>query len=416
TFELSEPGLRLDSTRLKSGYYKFLINTNLNWGEASVEISIPNIVNFFTNDPLGFIININNPNGNDITIDTLINMEEYSLVFESTSGGQGAIVINANIGIVTDDNLNNSPYYVNIENSFEELEFTSLFGYVGYQERPMQDTIVLDVFANNIGGNFVFAENSIRFDITSINSFGMPVTMDIVECRAVREGSDPASVDIYLFGEGNPNEIEIDYPDLTQVGESVVTEISSNNSNIAEAMNISPDKIIFDIWGLLNPDEDSTLANFVLDTSMISATVNIELDLFGRVNNFKVADTIDFDIGDTDDINSILFVVDVDNGFPLNALLQLEFVDSLYNVVHVLFPYEEQLMVAAPVGSPPEYRVTEPVRKLSQIEINEEAMENVFMARHIIFYATLSTDDGDVKIYSDYSIDFKLGVKAEISY
>ncbi|RLD51958.1 MAG: hypothetical protein DRJ05_17900, partial [Bacteroidetes bacterium] len=33
-FELSEPGLRLDSTRLKSGYYKFLINTNLNWGEA----------------------------------------------------------------------------------------------------------------------------------------------------------------------------------------------------------------------------------------------------------------------------------------------------------------------------------------------------------------------------------------------
>ncbi len=416
TFELSEPGLRIDSTRLKSGHYRFSFKTDLNWSEASVQVTLPNIVNFFTNDPLGFIVDIGNPNGMDITIDTLINMEDYSLVFEQSTAGQGAIIINAVVSIVTDDNNNNSPYFVNIENGFEDLEFVSLFGYVGFQERPMQDTIVLDVFSNNIGGNFVFADNSIRFDITAINSFGMPVTLDIVECKAVREGDDPASVDIYLFGEGNPNEIDINYPDIYQVGESVITEISSENSNIAEAMNISPDKIIFDIWGLLNPDADSTLTNFLLDTSMISAFIQVELDLFGAVNNFKVADTLELDLGETEEIKSLLFVVDIENGFPLNTFMQLEFVDSLYNVVHTLFPSDEQIMMAAPVGPAPGYRVAQPVRKLTQFEINEEAMQNVFMAKQIIFYATLSTSDEFVKIYSDYSLDLKLGVKAEIGF
>ena len=56
------------------------------------------------------------------------------------------------------------------------------------------------------------------------------------------------------------------------------------------------------------------------------------------------------------------------------------------------------------------------VEKLTQIVINEDELDNIFKAKQILFKATLSTNGGLVKIYSDYIIGLKLGVKAEISY
>jgi len=416
TFELSEPGLRLDSTTLKEGIYKFRLKTNLNRDNADVNVSIPNIVHHITYEPIQFTVDIDNPDGNELVFDTLINLEAYTLHFEHSFDTANVVYINTVFVGETDDNPNNSPYFVELENRFEDLDFVDLFGYVGYHEKELQDTIVLNIFSINEGGHFEFGPGSVRFDVTSFNSLGMPITLDIRKCRAFHGGSEPDSVDIHIFGEGNPSEVEIDFPGLNQVGETVITEVNTEEANINEALEISPDKLVLDVLAKLNPDADSTVSNFVLDSSELRAEVKIELDLFGAVHGFKVADTLEFNLENTNEINALLFVIDIENGFPLNAKVQLDFIDSVNNIVHSLLPPDEQLMDAAPVSSPPEYKVIEPTKKLTQVVINTDNLEKVFNAKKMVFVATLSTSDGLVKIYSDYNIGLKLGAKAEISY
>jgi len=178
-----------------------------------------------------------------LVFDTLINLEAYTLHFEHSFDTANVVYINTVFVGTTDNNPNNSPYYVELENRFEDLDFVDLFGYVGYHEKELQDTIVLNIFSINEEGYFEFGPGSVRFDVTAYNSLGMPITLDIRKCRAFHGGSDPDSVDIHIFGEGNPSEVEIDYPNLNQVGETVITEINTEQANINEALEISPDKL-----------------------------------------------------------------------------------------------------------------------------------------------------------------------------
>ena len=179
TFELSEPGLRLDSTKLKSGDYKITLKTNLNRNDADVNITIPNIINNITHNPIQFTVDLDNPSGNELVFDTLIKLVDHTLHFEHSFDTANVIYINTEIIAVTDNNPNNSPYYVILENRFEALEFSNLFGYVGYHEEELQDTIVLNIFSINEEGYFEFGPGSIRFDVTAYNSLGMPVILDI---------------------------------------------------------------------------------------------------------------------------------------------------------------------------------------------------------------------------------------------
>ena len=416
-FELSEPGQKIDSAILKTGMYSFTVRTDINKNVAIVDFTIPNIINTATDDTLKFTFDLSYQQGiNEIVRDTVIDLSNYTLVFENTLGQTNELYINALITFESDNNPNNSPYYISLENELKDMEFSRFFGYLGCQVIEMQDTVNLNIFSINEEGFFSFGEGSVNFQIDILNSFGLPVMLDIITFRAYHVGSNPDSIDIFIFGEGNPSIIELNYPNLNQVGENILTQVNTENSNIHEALEISPGKIFVDIDGHLNPDEDSTLTNFVLDTSGIKVDISFELELFGAVNGFKIADTVDFHLGDIEEIKSLLFVVDVANGFPVNAIIQFNFVDSVYNVVHSLLPPEEQLIMAAPVSSPPEYRVLYPAEKITNIVLNDEELRAISEAKEIIINATLSTTNGQlVKIYSDYNIVLKLGAKVCIS-
>ena len=78
---------------------------------------------------------------------------------------------------------------------------------------------------------------------------------------------------------------------------------------------------------------------------------------------------------------------------------------------------ERPLMVAAGVGSPPEYRVVSPTITLTEIELPEEDLEELEKATKNIGYSHVSTEEGqEVKIYADYEILLRLGAKVGIYY
>lgn len=416
--EADEPGVKIDSAILKSGSYTLSLTTDLNKQFTSVHVTLPGLINQSTGNQVEFDFDMSNPNGYDsISRDTTIQLEGHTLRFNNASGHANELIVNAVVSTTNDNQPNLSPYFLELRNTYSSLSFQRCFGYIGHQVINFKDTIEMDFFDVNEEGNFTFGPGSVNLKIGLQNSFGLPVLLDILKFRAYHFGDVTDSVDIYIFGEGNPSQFTINYPGLEQIGAYSFTEVNTENSNISEAIQISPNKMYLDIDGHLNPDSDSTLYNFILDTSAILTDVTVEMSLFGGISGFKIADTVEFNLGQIEEISSLLLVVDASNGYPIEARLQLDFVDSVYHVLHSLLPPDEQLISAAPVGSAPEYRVTGPVQKITNIVLNDDQIQLVQSATKIIINAILSSTDGQlVKIYSNYKIDLLIGAKVGINY
>ncbi|MEZ5196059.1 MAG: hypothetical protein R2764_06560 [Bacteroidales bacterium] len=416
--ELDEPGLRIDSSIMKNGVYRFTLSTNLNKSDARVDVIVPNIVYAGTQEPLQFGFDLYYGKGiKEIVKDTLIDLIGYSMKFEDSQEALNELLIYTTVTVVEDGSNNLSPYFLTLNNSFEDLLYSRLFGYVGQEILELQDTVMINIFAINEDGYFSFGPESVGLELEIMNSFGLPVLIDIERFQACRGGSNPDSVDIYIFGEGNPSVIDLNYPTINNIGGEALTQVISTTSNINEALEISPDKLLIELKSYLNPDGDTTLYNFVLDTSEIRANMTLSLELFGGVNGFKVVDTADFTLEQLDEINALQFVVDIENGFPINAIVQIEFVDSVYNVLHSLLPPNDQLMIAGITGGAPDYKVISPSQKTTFFEMDRDQLESIAETKKVIISAVFSTNEGQlVKIFSDYSIDLKLGAKVELIY
>ena len=415
TFELDQPNLRMDSVLLKNGMYKFMLKTNLDKDITGIDFEIPNMKHVHNGSTLQFTLDIDPYTGSDIEKDTVFNLSEYKIVFENSFADTNQVYINALVHFISDGEPPNNPYYILLENTFTDIDFKKYFGYVGQREIQMSDTIKLNIFDINQEGNFTFGDGSVNLHIDIHNSFGLPVLLDVSTFRAYHGINDEDSIDVTIFGSGIPSEIALNYPSMDQVGNAVQTIVNTDNSNMNEALGISPNRIFISIDGYLNPDANPSLSNFIIDTSKITVDLKIELRMFGAVNEFKVADTVDFDLGNVDEIETLMFATEIQNGFPINADVQLIFVDSVNQVLHTLFKDENRLMTAASVGGPPDFRVLSPSIRTSEISLSPEEVDRITEARKILINATLSTTGDDmVKIYSDYKMKIKMGAKVGI--
>jgi len=412
-FQLNQEGQRVDSAKIKSGFYRLKVRTDLNKDFANAFFKVPSLIHSQTRDPLVFNVNISyQPSMGEIVKDTLFDLTGYTLIVDQTMSGVNELTIEALIGFEGDENPDLSPYYMKLENQFTGIRFSNFFGYAGYQTIEMQDTIYLNLFEINEDGYFDFGPGSVNLSIDLYNSFGLPADLEFLRFTAYNPVIPPDSLEIFLFGEGVPQIIELNYPSYEEIGEAALTTVETVNSNIYEALEISPNRIFLKAEGRLNPAQNPEDENFVLDTSYLKADVSLELKLFGSASGFTIADTVDFEMEQLDEAEYLEFAVDVSNGFPINAEIQLYFVDSVYNELHSLLPEDEILMPAAAVGNSPDYKVLAPAEKITYIELDKEEMEIITNAREIIIRATLSTYDNDlVKIYSDYSIELMVGAR-----
>lgn len=417
TFELEEEGLRVDSMILKSGFYHFISRTDIDRDVSSIVYTVPNFIHLETNQPLRFEMDINSSTSGISETDTLLDLSLYKLKFEHTFTDTNTVIIDALVKIVGDNNPNNSPYFIEITNEFFDIEFLQFFGYIGHKVVEIRDTLSLDIFDIDQVGNFEFSDESVDLTINVNNSFGLPVRMDVSSWMAYNDGLEPDSVEIFLFGEGEPAEFDINSPEPEQIGESVHTEVFTDNSNMYEALSILPNKLYLEVDALLNPDSMVDQNNFILDSNTINTSICMDLKLFGSIDGFQVLDTVEFNLQNANEFESLFFVAEIENYFPVTTLIKLDFVDSLYQVVYTLFPDGEPLTVAAGVGSAPDYRVVSPTTKLTEVELMQDELELLADARKILLTATLSTEEGqEVKFYADYKIVLKLGAKVGIYY
>lgn len=414
-------GQRLDSIFLKNGQMYIHGTTNLNRDVASIMVKVPDIINIASGEPLTIQASLNNPGGQQawVEFEESFELSEYKISFnDDANSPKNTITFLVEVIIHGDDNPDLSPYDFNIDGYLKNLEFHKVFGYFGQYNFSFIDSLDINMFDKTISGGIQLGPGAIDLYVDIRNSFGAPVMFAANELYVESKHNAPYHVNISLFGPGIPNVFAVNAPDISQVGQTVETNLDFSNSNLGEAFNMAPEKFYFDFSAITNPQGDTTAENFLLDTSRISLDLALEVNLFTSISNFVVEDTIDFDLDQqVDAIDHLLIRLNATNRFPLNAYIQVYFADGDYNILDSLIDQpDKRILIGAPLSGAPEYRVTDSAHSITDFDLSKAKINSILKAEKLLLRAALSTTDGQLcKIYDDYSLKIKIGIIAGVN-
>jgi hypothetical protein len=316
---------------------------------------IVNATNSFDND--GYqIVSIPNATKNGIPFsDTIrpfvsgnssdtIDLAEVSFDLSSSPNSTAVVIdgvlIKSNEFVVGD--ITNSNYDLVID-QIERFE-----GFLGQKTFPEAEESVRVTIFNNTGamGNMYFVEPSIS--ITIYNSIGAPAENIVTGLRATNALTGD-SLDI-AGRLGTNAVIAVESPDIN-TGQPVIKTVDYSNENTENSMgdffNVKPYYVFFKINTTFNPT--GQVVNFFSDTSTFYARLLVRLPLFGHFDNLFIQDTFKFSIGSTEDIELIEFRTHIVNGLPLQAKMQVYFVDVYNNKLDSLTEDNVILINEAPV-------------------------------------------------------------------
>lgn len=405
---------RIDSIFLDEGFLSIEVETNLNRDVTILNLTIPDIRTIATNEPLVITGNLNNPNGQQawVGFDDLVDLSQYKIGLNQISD---TVVNNISflldIFIQGDDNPNLSPYEFKFNGELYDLEFDRAFGYFSQYELEFVDSLEIGIFEDAINGTINIGERAVSLVFDIHNSIGAPVTFVSEVLEVTSDVNPPYQVGIELFGPGVPNIFTVNSPEISQIGESVVTELDFTEANFAEAFNIAPQWLNYHVAAITNFENDTTAENFLLSESNITLDVDLEFSLFGSIASFTVEDTVKLDFDENpEEIEYMMMRMNLTNGFPIDARAQVYFADIGYIVLDSLIADDSNILPGATVGGAPDYKVIEPAKKITDVMIDKPRLNNIIDSEYLIFRTTLSTSDQQlVKIYEDYNIIFKLG-------
>ena len=166
----------------------------------------------------------------------------------------------------------------------------------------------------------------------------------------------------------------------------------------------------------VNPDGNiSNYTDFAYYNSPLNVNLNVSMPLSLQASGLVFQDTVDFDLSNAsskglDAIKDGVFTVFADNGYPLQANLQLylydewgSFLDSLIVAPHTIS--------AAPLNS--NCKVSEPLRSTLQVSADENKMDRIRNAKKAVVKAVFDTKSTIpcgiyTSIYNTYNLSIKL--------
>jgi hypothetical protein len=189
--------------------------------------------------------------------------------------------------------------------------------------------------------------------------------------------------------------------------------IDGSNSNIDELFEIFPNEFYYDFSVSLNPNGNANnYQDFIYHESKLNAGIEVEMPLQLSAKNLTLIDTLDFNLGDIsvlDQTKEAVFKIISENSFPLEADIQLFFIEqSLNKVVDSMF--SEKHIISAGIINPGKERVLLPSETIIEEKVWEERLTRMKYADKIIVVAKFNSlpEGQQVKIYSDYELKVKL--------
>ena len=297
------------------------------------------------------------------------------------------------------------------------LEFKNITGYFGQQTlASFADSMLLKVFNNPIQGSLSFTNPKMTFTVE--NSFGIPITVNFNNLSTVNTVSNQTTQITF----NNPVQTVNIPANMGDPAVSTSFELSNatTNNTMTNLVDAAPKYLKYDISATSNPNGNPgpLNLNFIESTSKMIVKTDIELPFEGYASGMEVKDTLKFDqiSNSPDQIESVLFRLKVDNGFPLTFNGQAEFVDVNYNHLFNLFDSPTDIISAAPVNSTT-HIVNGTTTKSTDVIISASKIALLDKVRFIILKGEAETTkplNTVVKLLDGYKIGLKLSVQVQL--
>jgi hypothetical protein len=303
---------------------------------------------------------------------------------------------------------------------FVDPEFSAVFGYLGdYNLILSNAALTVDIFDTEDlnGGSLLFADP--RFTLNLTNSYGVPVEVDLSNVRAYSRINDISSTIIFNPG---VNPFSVAAPGLGQIGEEVssVIDINKENCNIEEVMETYPNDFRYRVEATTNPG-GLERNNFVTDSSNLKVDFEVVLPIWINAKGFYIDETEPFDFmenfgEDSDIIDYLKLTMDASNGLPTAIDMQLYFQDENYNTIDSMF-MDDGFLIEPSLNA--EDIVEQPSVQSKSVEFTRARLKKLEPVKYMLIRAWVNTPKAGegrfVKFYSNYTIDFKIKMQAELT-
>jgi hypothetical protein len=287
-------------------------------------------------------------------------------------------------------------------------DFDYMKGFFGQEVQTIEQDVIdldLDEVLSKISGTFSFASPLIKLNYT--NSFAFPIEISF-NAKGIK-GTESVNLGLAPFIISYP-----EAPAQRQVSSSL--SISRSNSFLPQLISMPPERIEFSGSAKMNPGTTHAMDNYIFGNSSFIGSVEVEVPLEFSLQNLQFSDTTENFLSgeDVPDFKNLKLALNVKNGFPLEASLNLKLYDSHTRTIKGVIDVP-QVLKAAPVDA--NGKATDVTDSNTVIEFAGDFLNNINNADSLIFNFKLNTaGQNNIKIYSDYSIDFNaaLIVKPEI--
>lgn len=299
---------------------------------------------------------------------------------------------------------------VTLRLTYQELKVQSAVGYFGQRSVNIPSgniPLAVGAFENFLDG--LYLDNP-TINLKFITNIGLPLQLD-VDMDGINSYGDVEPLGLGAININGPSVIG-DYDTSNVI-------IDNTTSNIVDFIANVPSTILYSGQGVINPQGETGVDNFVTADGAMVAGLMIDLPLDLRTQNLTFQQELnDIDFGglseQAESVEKLTLLFNVENEFPFDADLKLEFFDAnnvLTDSVNLA------LFEAAPVdanGRSTGYKITTEEETLSGAKI-----ERLLGAEKILMTITLNTTNNGnttVTIYEDYDILVRLAVKAKLNY
>ena len=298
-----------------------------------------------------------------------------------------------------------------INAEFEAMQFQMAYGYFGNLQFDIPlDSVALDFFSSNVTDSFYFADPVMKLSVA--NSVGANFRLSGIQLRPIgQQGqSIPFSTSVQSFDISAPA-----FPGQTAADTLVLTNANCNGT-LSTALEQRPRYIEYAGTVTANIPPVSS-SNFISADSRFQANLRVELPLDGWSQRFTIRDTADFNIDNLDQVDSLVFRLNVANGFPFDAYTQIYFVNAGFQILDSLLLDPADLIIAAAAVDVNGYAVA-PARTMHDEPLGQDRISRILSCEKMIIVSVLRTTGAplrSVKITDRDQLDVKIGARARLA-
>jgi hypothetical protein len=181
-------------------------------------------------------------------------------------------------------------------------------------------------------------------------------------------------------------------------------------------MSLPPSKINAKGSVKINPVDNPSQNQFIRNDSKINVGIEMEFPLEIGLSNFTLLDSFDFDASSFESFSRVIFGVNIDNGFPINADLKMVFYNDSNERIDSITAMNALTSSIVDANG----RTIQSSISKSRLTLDEALLKKLVLlkAKKIKLNTVLNTSNGGkkVKFYSDYKMKVSIGIISKIKF